>query len=518
MEEIPINKKLTRFGYIFKKGILDENVLDNIRRELTVRPYVPKNFAKLMKVRSFKLYDENGEYMSVPRFYGLKKLGKPDVNQLEDYNYLKQNMSYIGKLRPVQKKIVENVLKGLEEHRGGLLIAGCGTGKTNMAIYIACKYKLKTLIIVHKTFLKNQVVNRIQKTTNVKNVGIIQRKKVDIDHPFVVGMLQSLTKIDYDDEIFKDFGMIIIDEVHHMGARNFSKIFRKVSAKYMLGISAEHRRNDGMFKIINWYMGPILHEEGERNNQMVVVKKFHYITSNLKRVRVITNRYTKEPDKSVMITNLIHIKKRNQFIINLIRELYNMGKYILCLSGRLKQIDLLYQILNSEESISGNVGKYIGKMSEQELAKSATKRIILGTFDMAQEGLDIENLNVVILCTPKTSIRQSIGRILRKEVYEEYPIVVDIVDDDNDVFRKQSMIRNIYYRRRKYNIQNFYVSDYSKVGDLRWKQYNDIIFIRKALISSKINRSLVSEEDMEYPNRTFIGPIDYDKLEFLDDE
>ena len=80
-------------------------------------------------------------------------------------------------------------------------------------------------------------------------------------------MVQSLARIDYDDEIFKDFGLIIIDEVHHMGARNFSKIYQKMTAKYMLGISAEKNRDDGLYKIINWYMGPIFMQKNK--NQMI---------------------------------------------------------------------------------------------------------------------------------------------------------------------------------------------------------------------------------------------------------
>lgn len=504
-----VDKKITRFGYIVNKNSLTDEKLAEIKADLTVNPIKLGNYGKFAKNNKFPLYLENGDYMGIPKYYGIEKLGQPNINRLETYEYPIQNMEYIGKLRPHQETIVNNVCKGLDEHRGGLLIAGCGLGKTNMAIYIACKYKLKTLFIVHKTFLKNQVINRIQSTTNIQRVGIIQQKKAETEYPFVVGMVQSLAKIEYDDEIFKDFGMIIIDEVHHMGAKNFSKVYQKTS-RYMLGISAERKRNDGMYKIINWYMGPILHAEEQKPNDMVVVKKFHYKTSNKERIKVVKNRFTNEPDRSTMVTNLVHIKRRNRFIIKIIEELFDQGKNILCLSGRIKQVNLFYNLLDKNEYITGNIGKYLGGMSEQDLAISATKQIIFGTYSMAEEGLDIENLNVVILCTPKSAIKQSVGRILRKDVYEEHPIVIDIIDDDNPVFKRQLNARDTYYNKQQYNIQKFNIADYELEEHISW---NDNEEIKKALQLVPAKKKFIPKKEI----KKHTGPINCDDIEFLDD-
>lgn len=511
----PIDKKITRFGYIINKKSLSDNKLDEVRQDLTVKPYKPGNFGFKKKDDSFPVYVENGDYIGVPKYYGLEKFGEPDINRLDTYNYPKCDMKFTGKLRPRQEIIVQNVLKGYDEHyNGGLLVAGCGSGKTLLAIYIACHFGLKTLFIVHKNFLKNQFIDRVKSCTNVKHVGTIQRKKVDIDHPFVVGMVHSLAKINYDDEIFKDFGMIIIDEVHHMGARNFSKVYQKMSAKYMLGISAERRRTDGLYKIINWYMGPFLHIEEQKPNDMVVVKKIHYKTNNKERSKVIINKYTKEPDRSTMTTNLVKIKSRNRLILNMIMECYDAGKNVLCLSGRLKQINLLYKLLEENEYTRGCVGKYIGSMSEDELAKSATKQIILGTYEMASEGLDIENLNVVFLCTPKSAIRQSVGRILRKDVYEEHPIVVDFVDEDNTVFKRQANTRDSYYKQQHYNIQDFYFSDYKLE---KYSQWNNEKAITEAIMKVPEKNKYGNKSKRNDQPKKFSGPVNIDDIDFMDD-
>lgn len=511
------DRKITRFGYIINKNSLDDKILTNIKKDLTVKPFKPGNFGKMCKKDdSFKLYLENGDYIGIPKYYGLEKLGPPEINKIETYHYPEQNIVFTGNLRPRQEEIIEKVVKGLDEHNGGLLLAQCGLGKTILAIYLACKYKLKTLFVVHKTFLKNQVIDRVKSTTNLKQVGIIQQKKVDVDHPFVVGMVQSLSKIDYDDEIFKDFGMIIIDEVHHMGAKNFSKLYQKISTKYMLGISAERRRTDGLYKIINWYMGPILHEEQQKPNDMVVVKKYNFKTSNEKRSQVITNKYTNEPDRSKMITNLVKIKKRNRFILKMIQELYDQGKNVLCLTGRIRQVNRFYKLLQKNKYTKNSVGKYIGGMSEDKLDASATKQIILGTFSMAEEGLDIPGLNVVILCTPKSAIKQSVGRILRKDVYEEHPIVIDIIDEDNHVFKRQARSRESYYRKQDYNIQEFNVIDYEtdKITKNKYAMWDDDEFIKKSLCQVPTIKNKKQHIEKTYTG----GPINCEEIEFLSDD
>jgi superfamily II DNA or RNA helicase len=490
-----LNTKITKYGYIVHKKSLDEAQTQELKNDLTVEPIM--QFGNFVKSNKFPIYLENGDYFGVPKYYGLEKFGPPAINRLETYPYPVFDMKYQGKLRPKQEAIVKKIIAGFDEGRGGLLIAGCGSGKTNMAIYLACHYKLKTLFIVHKNFLKRQATDRIKSTTNVTDVGTLQQKIIDIDHSFVVGMVHTLVKKDYDESVFKDFGMVIIDEVHHMGAKNFSKVFQKITGKYMLGISAERYRNDGMYKIINWYMGPILHVEEQEPNDMVLVKRFHYQTSNKERSEVIINRYTKEPDRSTMVTNLIHIKKRNRFIYHVVEQLYDLGRNILFLSGRIKHVELLYKFLEENVYTRGNVGKYLGGMSEEQLQISATKQIILGTYAMAEEGLDIENLNAIILSTPKGAIKQSVGRILRREVYEEPPIVIDIVDSDNQVFMGTANVRMQHYKRQNYNIQSFKISDYPSEGYTNW---DDVTAIQQMLAEIPKRKQIPVKEKCELPN------------------
>jgi superfamily II DNA or RNA helicase len=98
-----------------------------------------------------------------------------------------------------------------------------------------------------------------------------------------------------------------------------------------------------------------------------------------------------------------------------------------------------------------SVGYYIGGMSELELKTSEKKQIILASFSMSQEGLDIPTLNAEFLITPKTDIVQSVGRILRAKHKFSHPIIYDFIDT-HDVFQRQWLKRKAFYKKQNYKI------------------------------------------------------------------
>ena len=98
-----------------------------------------------------------------------------------------------------------------------------------------------------------------------------------------------------------------------------------------------------------------------------------------------------------------------------------------------------------------SVGYYIGGMSELELKNSEKKQIILASFSMSQEGLDIPTLNAEFLITPKTDIVQSVGRILRAKHKFSHPIIYDFIDT-HDVFQRQWLKRKAFYKKQNYKI------------------------------------------------------------------
>ena len=85
-------------------------------------------------------------------------------------------------------------------------------------------------------------------------------------------MLQSLSMIDYNEDIFSSFGFVIYDECHHLGAETFSKALLKTNFKYTLGLSATTKRADGLTKVFKWFLGDIAYTAGMIDNKKVVIR------------------------------------------------------------------------------------------------------------------------------------------------------------------------------------------------------------------------------------------------------
>ena len=261
----------------------------------------------------------------------------------------KRKFKFLGNLREYQNDIVNVSLK-IKDNGGGIISLPCGRGKTIISIYLACKLKLKTLVIVHKTFLQNQWVERISEFTNCK-IGIIRQKKVDIENKdIVMGMLQSVSMIDYDKDIFKDFGLVIFDEVHHTGSRVFCKALKKLCTRYTLGLSATLYRSDGLTKVIKWYLGNVIYKE-ERKNDIQVNVKMIYFKSNdplFKEKKRWINGSIKA-DMVKMITNFCRVKDKNYLFRDIIRTLrHQKDRKILFLSGRIEHLENMKKLIDED--------------------------------------------------------------------------------------------------------------------------------------------------------------------------
>ena len=111
-------------------------------------------------------------------------------------------------------------------------------------------------------------------------------------------------------------------------------------------------------------------------------------------------------------------------------------------------LSYIYNAINNRNI--GSVGYYIGGMKQTDLKISESKKIILATYAMAEEALDIKTLTTLIMATPKTDVTQAVGRILREK--HEKPMVIDIIDGHN-LFKKQWLKRLSFYKKNKYNIE-----------------------------------------------------------------
>jgi superfamily II DNA or RNA helicase len=351
------------------------------------------------------------------------------------------------------------------------------THNTAMSLYIAAHFGLKTLVLVNKSCLQDQWVDRVKQFTNA-SIGTIRQDKIDIEgKDIVIGMLQSISMKDYDLNIFKQFGLLIVDETHHVVAKVFSQALFKVCCKYTLGLSATPDRKDGTTHLLYWFLGDMIHRESKRIDKRVSVKIFNYITINQlfiekKQWMPGANGGGLKPSTVIMTNNLCKLKERTIHLINIITLIImqNPHRKILLLSGRKSHLCVLKNNVDKFIKIYVEQGKiiegeiktsyYIGDMNAEERKVAETSAdILFATYSLAQEGLDIERLNTIILATPQSDVEQAVGRIMRKITTEEdiRPLIIDFADTLSS-FKNQTLKRKQLYTKNKYQIDEYYLN------------------------------------------------------------
>jgi superfamily II DNA or RNA helicase len=340
------------------------------------------------------------------------------------------------------------------------------THNTAMGLYIASILKQKTLVIVHKSFLLNQWIERIREFVPSARVGKIQGQIIDIDDKdIVIGMLQSLSMKEYPEDMFSCFGLTIVDECHHISSEVFSRSLTKIITKYTLGLSATMKRKDGLSHVFKMFLGDIVCSVKRKSEDGVLVKKIDY-DSNDDDFKETVYDYRGNPQYSTMITKLCNFNNRTEFILKVIKkELSEKKDQQIMVLGQNKSI-LKYIHDAVEHRNIATVGYYVGGMKEKDLKLSELKEIVVATYAMAAEGLDIKTLTTLMLVTPRTDITQAVGRILR--VKHERPLVVDFVDT-HDVFQRQWKKRLKFYQKNNYKIIESDNVNYMK------GKWNDII-------------------------------------------
>lgn len=460
-----LNTYLGQKGYTVLKKDLNEEQLFVLRQELMARPYTPGISGAQTQNVTFPIYRESKQKIYMPRFYGEQHFGNPKEQRISNGEDI--DVPFAGELRANQKPVVETYLNhvglkntygNVDESRrpksvtgGGLLELPCAYGKTTISLYLCSKIRKKTLVIVHKEFLMNQWIERIQQFLPTARVGRIQGPNVDIeDKDIVLGMLQSLSMKDYPDSTFKSFGLTIIDEVHHISSEVFSCALFKIVTPCMLGLSATMNRKDGTTKVFKMFLGDVVYKGKRDEEHNVVVRALEYYTND-DDFNEVKLDYRGNVQYSTMISKLCSFNPRTEFILRLIKDMFteNGDQQIMVLAHNKNILKYLHDAIDKRKIAEGSVGYYVGGMKEAALKETESKKIVIATYSMAAEALDIKTLTTLIMATPKTDIEQAVGRILRQK--HGSPIVVDIIDS-HAPFQNQWQKRKRFYKKQNYQI------------------------------------------------------------------
>lgn len=448
-------------GYGIQKNEMDENTLIDLRNELTVdidedsalEKYVD---SRRVNNRRVHMYLESDKKIYLPRAFGLTRFGHPDAR---DDLGLDSNLIFNGQLHPHQDAAVEAFMKQYEKL--GIISIPCGGGKTVIALKIVSLVGKKTLIVLNKDFLIAQWRERISQFLPHASVGIIKANRVDIaGKDIVLASLQSLASKEYSSD-FREFGMMVIDEVHRTGTHVFSRALKKLSTNVMLGLSATVDRKDGMEMIFKNYIGDVVYEikarsamEEKSDTSVDPEVKLIYFEDNTSeeysRIEMIS---FDKVNHSKMINNVTNNVKRTQLAVSIIVKSVSEGRKCLVLCDRKTTLHSMSDSLTLQNVSSG---LYVGGMKEKDLETSAAKDVVLATFAFASEGFDVQGIDTLLLLSPKTDVRQAVGRILRERPCDRIraPRIFDIVDNFS-VFAGQARKRCSYYRSQAFKIDKY---------------------------------------------------------------
>ena len=448
---------LTIKGYSIHKSKLSEIQKKQLENELTVTPLSQQTYVKT--VSAFPLYMISPTRYYVPQHYGLKKFGKPDKDNRPEGNKLRDELKFTIKLRDYQLEIEKTVEVN---NYNGIISVPCGYGKTFMAIKFARNIGKKFIIVVHKEFLMAQWIEELNKALPGIKIGKIQGEKLEIGDDFdcSIAMIQTLCSRTYIPATFASFGFAIFDECHHLGAEVFSRALQQIHTKHMIGLSATPDRSDGLRKVFEYFLGPVIYQIKTRDEDKTVEAHIFNYTTGTEPYCDTPKTWKGETNMPKLINLLCEDDERTTQIVDyVIHTIQEKDRQTLILSDRREHLSTFFNKITKHKLnplSETKIGYYVGGMKQTELDISATKQLILGTFAMAAEGMNIPTLNTILLATPKSNVTQAVGRILRQKPEERKvsPLILDICDRIHDPCVKKFYGRRRFYKSCGYKIKN----------------------------------------------------------------
>ena len=389
------------------------------------------------------LYSQNGTNLVIPFgcLYAIWKFVKTSTYEvkLNNGNFIKNREQKITTpLYDYQEEAVQKMIQA----KGGILIGGCGSGKTNCGIEIIHRIGKNALWLCHTKDLLNQTVKRIKSLYPLTQVGTITEGKMNmVDNGITVSTIQTLVEIDPDLYV-NNFETVVTDECHHVAnsptlRKMFGKVITKIPARYKYGLTASDKRNDTLTKSMYATVG--CNPQGEFEPTWRIDREdARTLTARHEKVELDTpfSYCMLNDDGTFNYMNLVDYiatyQPRNEAICNKVVELTKENRKQLILCARVEQCELLNKMLQ-EKGVNSVllVGKVSNKKRQEILNQMVDWQVIVATVSLAKEGLDVvdlDTLHLVSCLANKSDTVQSVGRIERVKEGKNEPVVYDYVD------------------------------------------------------------------------------------------
>ena len=381
------------------------------------------------------------------------------------------DVSFNGTLYEEQMRAAKAIL----EHDNGILAATTSFGKTVVGAYMIAQRKTNTLILVHNTEIQKNWIEDLNKFLDVNaelpeyktKTGRIKKRKsligkLHAGHNSMTGIIDvaifsSLGKGDEINPMLEQYGMVIMDECHHGAAQTVEDVVGSAKAKYVYGLTATPKREDGLEKKVFMQFGPIRfrYTAKERAEKQGID---HFVYPRFTMLVSTANLKVMEANRAV-----IECESRNEQIIADVENCIQNGRTPLVLTKYKEHAELLYQRLQGKADHvyllqGGGSRKAKDKMRIQMRAISDAESIVLVAIDKyIGEGFNFPRLDTMMLTMPAAAegnIEQFAGRLHRDYDTKTEVIIYDYVDSHIRVLEKMYHKRLRTYKKIGYEICN----------------------------------------------------------------
>jgi len=506
--------------YIPKSGI-SERALNQIKRLAAFKnPEFFKAQAMRMptfdKPRVISCSEETAEYLCLPRGCEvalgkmLKDVGVSMIDWVDKTNEGKFiDVEFNGRLREEQPIAADEMLK----HSNGVLSGTTAFGKTVVAIKLIAERKTNTLILVDKVSLVSQWKERIAKFLTIIEVrpeiqtekkrgrkkqqsiiGQIGAGKDSLSGIIDIGVMQSLNRKGEVKECVKNYGMVIVDECHHISAFSFEQIMKQTNARYVYGLTATPTRKDGHHPIIFMQCGPIRY----RDNAVKQAEKRpfdHYVIPRFTSFRVPLDKIEKEITIQELYSEIIVNEIRNRQIIEDVIRSHENGRNCVVLTERTAHVEWiskeLSKVIPDVISLIGGMGAKDTQEKMKRIAETPFDRplTLVATGKYIGEGFDEPRLDTLFLAMPiswKGTLQQYAGRLHRLFEGKNEVQIYDYVDIH------VRMLERMYSKR----LSGYASIGYKAKGESIESETRDIIFDNQNFLPVYSNDLINSEREI----------------------
>ncbi|MGM0122780.1 hypothetical protein IGI37_000146 [Enterococcus sp. AZ194] len=340
-------------------------------------------------------------------------------------------------------------LEALAAQDMGILSAGTGFGKTVIAAKLIADKKVNALVLVNNKNLALQWKAQLEKFLTIEGepieertktgrkkkkaqIGKIYGGKMDRSGLVDIALFQSLTKLDNLKDIINQYGMIIVDEAHHVAAKTFEDVIKTANCRYLYGLTATPKREDHLENILYMRLGNIAYTATKEIPIYIDQKLFMRFTS-LGEHEINNTLLTIHENYELMLES----DERNSQIVFDICENLKEKRHVIVLSRYVKHLDILNQLLEEKDLdapiyiLNSKLKNKVLRKELMNLKQEGRSFVLLTTGSYAGEGFDLPALDTLLLTMPisgKSNLQQYLGRLLRNLDEKSELRVYDYVD------------------------------------------------------------------------------------------